>query len=100
MARRKDSVMTHVTHDGDHVITESGHKILSLAWYNRMARAAMEERDFCTAWQHFGAALSRTLDPVEMRELKLLEKKAYKLMLNRKSDRKKDKDKRKRRDYA
>jgi len=97
MARRKDNATTHVTHDGDHVTT--GHKILSLAWYIRMARAAMEERDFCTAWQHFGSAQVRTLDPAESRELKQLEKKAYNLMLNRK-DRKKDKDKRKRRDYA
>lgn len=99
MARRKDNVKTHVAQDGDHVITESGHKILSLAWYIRMARAAMEERDYCTAWQHFGAAQVRTLDLVESRELKQLEKKAHKLMLNRK-DKKKDKDKRKRRDYA
>ncbi len=100
MARRKETVTTHVAHEGDYVTTKSGHKILSLAWYNRMARAAMEERDFCTAWQHFGAAQVRTLDPAESRELKQLEKKAHKLMLNRKGDRKKDKDKRKRRDYA
>lgn len=99
MARHKDIVMTHVTHDGDHVTTKSGHKILSLAWYMRTARAAMEERDYCTAWQHFGAAQVRTLDLAESRELKQLEKKAHKLMLNRK-DKKKDKDKRKRRDYA
>ncbi len=99
MARRKDTVMTHVTHDGDHVATKSGHKVLSLAWYMRMARAAMEERDYCTAWQHFGAAQVRTLDLAESRELKQLEKKAHKLMLNR-GGRKKDKDKRKRRDYA
>ncbi len=99
MARRKDTVTTHVAHDGDHVITESGHKILSLAWYMRMGRAAMEERDYCTAWQHFGAAQVRTIDLADSRELKQLEKKAHKLMLNRK-DKKKDKDKRKRRDYA
>jgi len=99
MARRKDTVTTHVAHDGDHVTTKSGHKILSLAWYTRMARAAMEERDYCTAWQHFGSAQVRALDPVESRELKQLEKKAHKLMLNRK-DKKKDKDKRKRREYA
>lgn len=99
MARRKE-VKTYVTHDGDHVITELGHKILSLAWYIRMGKAAMEERDFCTAWQCFGSAQARTTDPAESWDLKQLEKKAYKLMLNRK-DRKKDKDKRrKRREYA
>ena len=100
MARRtKDT--KHESFEGDVIVTPAGHKILSLGWYVRMGKAAMEERDWCSAWHHFGSAQARTTDPAEIWDLKQLEKKAYKLMLNRKSDRKKDKDKRrKRREYA
>ncbi len=102
--RRKEETRVHESHDGDVIVTPKGHKILGINWYIRQAKAAMEAREWSDAWFHFGSALARSTDPTESFDLRQLEKKAFRLMLNRKppkGERKKDKDnRRKRREYV
>lgn len=104
MAKRRKEENVHVAHDGDITVTPGGHKVLGINWYIRHAKAAMEERDWATAWYHLGSALARADDPAEIWDLRQLQKKAYKLLLNRKppkGERKKELDKRKkRREYT
>ena len=99
--RRKDEVKVHVAHAGDHVLTASGHKTMSINWYIRRAKAAMAEREYYDAWMDFGSALARSTDTEETWDLRQLEREAYKRMRPRKGHKQKDEDKRgKRREYA
>ena len=103
MAKRKDKETTKflVVHEGDVMITPEGYRIMGVNYYIRMAKAAMDERAWCTAWGAWGSALAHMVDPAEAWDMRQLEKKSYKLMLNRRGDRKKDKDKRRKRtEYA
>lgn len=102
MAKRKEKVTpVQVAHEGDVTVTPEGYRILGINWYIRRAKAAIESREWADAWFHLGSARVRCADSAEDWDLKMLEKKAYKMMLNRKTDRKKDKDKRRKRtEYA
>ena len=99
--RRRDEKTVHVSYDGDVVKIASGHKTMSISWYIRKAKAAMEDRAYYDAWLDFGSALARSTDPEEIGDLKQLEREAYKRMRPPKGHKKKDADKRgKRREYA
>jgi len=99
--RRRDEKTVHVSHEGDVVRTASGHRTMSISWYIRKAKVAMDEKAYYDAWLDFGSALARSTDPEEIWDLKQLEKGAYKRMRPPKGHKKKDEDKRgKRREYA
>lgn len=100
--RRKEKTDTKVQGiDSDVTTTPEGCRVLGMSYYVRRAKAAMEERDWYIAWLCWGSALARVTDAAEEWDMRQLEKKAYRLLLNRKGDRKKDKDKRRmRREYT
>ncbi len=99
--RRRDEKTVHVSYDGDVVKIASGHKTMSISWYIRKAKAAMEDRAYYDAWLDFGSALARSTDSEEIWDLKQLEKEALKRIHPPKGHKKKDADKRgKRREYA
>ena len=100
MAKHKDKAV-HVSHSGDAMLTPGGYKVLSISWYIRKAKAAMEDRAYYDAWLDFGSALARSTDSEEIWDLKQLEKEALKRIHPPKGHKKKDADKRgKRREYA
>ena len=78
--RHRDEKTVHVSHDGDVVRTASGHRTMSISWYIRKAKVAMDEKAYYDAWLDFGSALARSTDPGEIWGLKQLEKGAYKRM--------------------
>ncbi len=99
--RRRDEVKVHVAHAGDIITTAKGHKTMSVNWYIRRAKAAVEERAFYDAWLDFGSAAAISTDSEEIWDLRQLEREAFKRMRPRKGHKKKDEDKRgKRREYA
>ncbi|MEK0340344.1 MAG: hypothetical protein QQN46_09045, partial [Nitrosopumilus sp.] len=64
--RRRDEKTVHVSYDGDVVKIASGHKTMSISWYIRKAKAAMEDRAYYDAWLDFGSALARSTDSEEI----------------------------------
>lgn len=66
---------------------------LDINYYVSAARAAMDIKDWCTAWGHWGSVLVRTTDLTDEKEYRQLEKKCYLLMLNRKDKKKAKADK-------
>jgi hypothetical protein len=104
MAKRtkKDPKAAAVTPSTDDVTVVDGVHVLGINYYIRIAKAAMEERNWYDAWMAFGSALARCTDSTEAWELKQLETKCYRKSLPKKADRKQrdDRKDRKRRDSA
>lgn len=85
----------------DDVTVVDGRHILGIHHYIRVAKLAMEAKNWYDAYMAFGSALARCTNPTEAWELRQLETKCYRNSLNRKADRKRrDRKDRKRRDSA